>query len=49
MAETDKKEKKEKPEGSQNKNMERKLENPVLVTVGKPVQPHETPVYSWQL
>ena len=23
--------------------------NPVLVTVGKPVEPHQTPVYPWQL
>ena len=50
MAEADQKEKKEKPEGSRNKNMERKLENPVLVAVGQPpIKPHETGVYSWQL
>ena len=51
MAETDKADKKEKPEGSPSpdKNVHRKLENPVLVTVGKPVKPHETGIYSWQL
>ena len=37
------------PEGGLIKEVAtRAIVNPVLVSVGRPAQPHETPVYAWQ-
>ena len=42
--------KEEKPAAQKPKDdYQSKIVNPVLVTVGKPAQSHQTPVYAWQI
>jgi len=35
------------PEAGAIKEATRKIVNPVLVSVGKPLLPHQTPIYPW--
>ena len=37
------------PSKDTKKGGKKQLVNPVLVTVGNPVLPHQTPVYAWQV